>query len=91
MSQKTNGNITRVDPQDISKDFALILKDEIVGTKVNLEMRLHKSMKFRNELQEFLKEGNSLFAKQLGNVTVNTTISFEYQLKSDEELVQLHL
>lgn len=52
-----------MDPQDISKDFALILKDEIVGTKVHMEMRLHKSMKFRNELPEFLKEGNSLYVK----------------------------
>lgn len=36
LAQDTNGSITRVNPGDIGKDFANILKDEIVGTKVKL-------------------------------------------------------
>lgn len=32
LSETTNGNVTRVNPSDIGKDFANILKDEIVGT-----------------------------------------------------------
>jgi len=34
--EKTNGTITRVNPSNIQQDFANILKDEIVGTKVTL-------------------------------------------------------
>mgnify|MGYP001807073521 CR=1 FL=1 len=32
LSEKTNGTVTRVKPEDIEKDFANILKDELVGT-----------------------------------------------------------
>ena len=32
LSETTNGNVTRVNPSDIGKDFANILKDEVVGT-----------------------------------------------------------
>lgn len=32
LTEETNGNVKRVDPKNISKDFANILKDEIVGT-----------------------------------------------------------
>lgn len=34
LAEETNGSVTRVDPKDIGKDFAAILEDEIVGTKV---------------------------------------------------------
>jgi hypothetical protein len=34
LAEQTHGNVARVDPQDIEKDFANILKDEVVGTNV---------------------------------------------------------
>lgn len=49
LADNTNGTVTRVNPSELSKDFANILKDEIVGTKVVLQIRLHKAMQFRNE------------------------------------------
>lgn len=49
LAEQTNGNVTRVDPMDISKNFASILKDEIVGTQVILIVRVHRAIKFRNE------------------------------------------
>lgn len=39
--EKTNGNINRVEPQNLSKDFANILSDEIVATSVKLQVMLH--------------------------------------------------
>lgn len=32
LAEITNGNVTRVEPKDIAKDFANILQDEIVAT-----------------------------------------------------------
>lgn len=49
LAEKTNGTVTRVKPEDIGTDFANILKDELVGTSVQLVVRLHRALKFRNE------------------------------------------
>jgi hypothetical protein len=34
LAESTMGNVTRVDPENLSRDFASILKDEVVGTNV---------------------------------------------------------
>lgn len=86
LADNTNGTVTRVNPSELSKDFANILKDEIVGTKVVLQVRIHKAMQFRNEKQELLKDGGTLYVKDIGNATVTTKISFEYENRNDEEL-----
>ncbi len=63
-----------MDPKDISKDFAHILKDEIVGINTDVICKVSKAFKFRNEEKEFLKDDESEFFKTMGNVTVATKI-----------------
>jgi Mg-chelatase subunit ChlD len=36
LAEKSNGNMTRVNPSEIDNDFAEILEDEVVGTGVKL-------------------------------------------------------
>ena len=72
----TNGNVTRVSPDEISQNFAGILKDEIVATNVDLEIRLHKGLKFCNEDQANLSEDGSLLKKKIGNATIETEVLF---------------
>ena len=74
LADLTNGNVNRVNPSEISNDFAAILKDEVVATKVNLKMRIHKGLKFRNELENELKDEGSLCEKLIGNATVKTEV-----------------
>ena len=74
LAEKTNGNVTRLDPEDISKNFANILKDEIVGTNVTVEVRLHKCLRFRNEEAQYLFEDGSVYRKNLGNATSNMEV-----------------
>lgn len=47
---------------------------------------MHDALKFRNENPIELKEDGSLLSKEIGNATIATVITFEYELKSDEEL-----
>lgn len=47
LTEKTNGNVNRVSPTDLSKKFANILQDEIVGFEVILNVQLHKALQFR--------------------------------------------
>jgi len=64
------------------------LKEEVLGTQVDVKLRLHQGLKFRNEDGEFLKERASLFQKNVGNVTAKTELTFEYELRADEELME---
>ncbi|CAD8201363.1 unnamed protein product [Paramecium octaurelia] len=83
LSEKTNGTVTRVKPEDIEKDFANILKDELVGTQVQLFVNLHRALKFRGEDDPTL---SNKLKRDIGNATIATTQTFEYQLKNDQEL-----
>ncbi|CAK83958.1 unnamed protein product (macronuclear) [Paramecium tetraurelia] len=83
LSEKTNGTVTRVRPEDIEKDFANILKDELVGTQVQLFVNLHRALKFRGEDDPTL---SNKLKRDIGNATIATTQTFEYQLKNDQEL-----
>ena len=83
---ETNGNATRVAPEDLSKNFANILADEVVATKVKLTAKMHKAMNFRNEEEENLSQGGTTFVKDVGNATINLKLSFEYGFKSAAEI-----
>ena len=48
-------------------------------------------MRFRNEAAENIKEDGCLLQKQIANATKNTRVSFEYDVKKDEELQQLKI
>eukprot|EP01017_Pseudomicrothorax_dubius_P009679 TRINITY_DN13336_c0_g1_i1.p1 TRINITY_DN13336_c0_g1~~TRINITY_DN13336_c0_g1_i1.p1 ORF type:complete len:257 (+),score=84.38 TRINITY_DN13336_c0_g1_i1:64-834(+) len=45
-------------------------------------------LKFRNEDEIFLLNGGSTYRKAIGNVTQATELTFEYELKSPEEIAQ---
>lgn len=50
LAKATNGNVSIVDPEHISDDFANILKDEVVGINVQIRIKLPSSLRFRQEL-----------------------------------------
>ncbi|EGR32285.1 type A Von Willebrand factor domain protein [Ichthyophthirius multifiliis] len=90
LADKTGGNVTRVDPENIHKDFANILEDEVVAFKASMKIYIKNIMKFRNldEQNDILERNGSVCIKQMGNVTLKTVQTFEYMSKSDEELQQ---
>jgi len=56
----------------------------VVGINVKINIRLPKCLRFRSELKENLKENDSVLEKTLANATVDTKVSFEYELKPEE-------
>lgn len=60
-----------------------MLKDEVVGINVDISIQLHKAMVFRNEDKESLFDNETVLKKKLPNVTANTKISFEYELRCE--------
>ena len=61
----------------------------VIATKVILTVKLHKGMEFRNEDPANLNEDKTILVKDLGNVTEETEITFEYRLKPLKELVKM--
>lgn len=73
----------------MAEDFANVLKDEVVGVSVKITIMLHRAIEFRKENKENLKKDGSVLLKEMPIATVNSKISFEYQLKNDEDLQKL--
>lgn len=84
--EATNGNIKVVNPEKLSDDFANILKDEVVGLNVETRIMLHKALIFRNEDVNMLKDNKTILVKEFANATTKTKISFEYELREEEDL-----
>lgn len=83
----TGGSILRVNPMNLSNDFANLIAEKIVATKVRVEVRLHKALKFFREDEKNYVNGNTnIIQREIGNVTRNSIMTFEYGIKSAQEL-----
>lgn len=79
----------RVDPNDLVKNFSNILSLPVIATNVELKVKLHKGLEFRNESNASLNADRTILVKQLGNVNEETTVTFEYRLKNIKELLKM--
>ena len=89
LAELTGGNVERVDPASLTKNFANILADPIIASNVVTKVKLHKGLQFRNEVDQNLSEDRSLLVKDIGNVTNACEITFEYTLKTINELIKM--
>jgi len=53
------------------------------------KVKLHKGLQFRNEIKESLSDDKSLLVREIGNVTVDTEMTFEYTMKHINVLAQM--
>lgn len=89
LAEMTGGNVERVDPASLTKNFANILSQPIIASNVVAEVKLHKGLQFRHENPEWLSEDKATLRRELGNVTLDTEITFEYTLKPISELAKM--
>ena len=90
LAELTGGNILRVNPLNLSKDFADILSDNVVATNVELSVKLHKGLTFRNENTSDLSQDGSSMKKQIGNASESQEITIEYCTKPSKELKKMN-
>jgi hypothetical protein len=89
IAEVSGGDVQRVDPKDLIENFGNILMSKVIATKVQLKVKLHKGLEFRNENEQALSADKTILTKDLGNVTEDTDVTFEYKLKSIKELVKM--
>jgi hypothetical protein len=87
--EATNGEIERVDASDLQKNFGAFLSRQVIATKVQLKVKLHKGLEFRNEPSINLSADRTVLNKDFGNVFDDTDLTFEYQLKSVRDLLKM--
>lgn len=56
---------------------------------MQLKVKLHKGLEFRNEEAHNLSEDKTILARELGNVNEETEVTFEYKMKSVKKLLEM--
>ena len=80
----TGGEVLRVNPLQITNEFANILAKPVIATHVSAVVKMHRGLRFRNEEADMLDP--STLRKELGNVNEDTEFTFEYSVRPLEEL-----
>jgi hypothetical protein len=89
IAEVSGGNVERVNPVQLTKNFSNMLSTPVIASKVSIKVKLHKGLEFRNEDVASLGDNNTLMVKELGNVTEETEVTFEYRLRAIKELVRM--
>lgn len=85
----TGGDILRVNPLNIGKDFEAIVGERLLATNVVVKVIIHKALQFRNEDETNLSQNKTTLIKDIGNATKATGITFEYTVKPPKELLEM--
>lgn len=79
----TGGDIERVNPLELKDNFQAMLANPIIATNVSVTMLLHRRMQFRNE-----DGARSSITRELGSVTEDNEVYFEFTMKKNETAAQ---
>ena len=61
----------------------------IIATKVEVNIKLHKALEFRNEDLKQIDQNSNTLNRTFGNVTSSSEMTFEYRLKPVKKLIQM--
>ena len=78
-----------MNPTTLTENFANMLALPVIATNVEAQVKLHKGLQFRNELAEHISADKSQLTRKFGNVTVESVFTFEYGLKSLDDLLAI--
>ncbi len=56
---------------------------------MQLKVKLHKGLEFRNQNVLNLSEDKTIMARELGSVNEETEVTFEYRMKSVKKLLSM--
>ncbi|CAF2229853.1 unnamed protein product [Rotaria magnacalcarata] len=84
MADGTGGNVTIVDLLNMRDEFASILEQKIIATNVEATLIVHRGLYIRNP--DNLDEKLEKIKRDIGNVTKQTEVTFEFGVRNKEEL-----
>jgi len=84
IADKTMGTVNVVNPLKLREQFSKIIDDQIVATNVVATLILHKCLYVRDS--EVLNTRESFVVREIGNVTKETELTFEFGLREDADI-----
>jgi len=81
VAEMTGGDVLRVDPLELHKNFSSMLAKPVIATQVSATFLIHSGLTFRNEDNDINK-----IVREIGNVTEDTEVAFEFGVRSDDAL-----
>lgn len=78
----TRGLNDIVDPLNMQNNFDVLLQNPVVATEVNVTMILHPGLKFHDS-------DSASMTTQVGNATKESSLTFEFELKSKDIIERL--
>lgn len=78
-----------MNPKDLIENFSNLLNLPTLATNVQLRVKIHKGLEFRNEDPQNVSDNKTILTRDLGNVNEETEITFEYKLKHYKELLKM--
>lgn len=89
MCEQSGGVIERCEAKDIDATLDDVLALNVVASNVVITVKLHKYLRFRNEQPQDLADNETCMKREIGNASKEAAFTFEYELKSCEELLEL--
>ncbi|CAF1027360.1 unnamed protein product [Didymodactylos carnosus] len=88
MADGSGGQVTVVDLMNIRDEFATILEQQVIASNVQATLIVHRGLYIRNPENNEEKLNKS--ERDIGNVTKETEITFEFGVRNKQELKALH-
>jgi len=85
VSDLTNGEVNVVNPLKIVSEFKSVLSLPVIATNVSVKLLLHKGMYVKMDATEKKETKESVYSKEIGNVTSESAFTIEYAVKSKED------
>lgn len=89
VSEVTGGFVDRVDPLELTKNFASILSKRVIATHVKATLLLNKAMQFHDENPLDIGADMQHITRDVGNVTEDTQFTFQFTLK-EKTLLEMY-
>lgn len=88
MAEAAGGSVEKVSPLELTRNFGSVLANPIVATNVSVTLMLHKGLRFKDVADESERSGSAVnkVVRDIGNVTEESAVTFEYGMRSKSEL-----
>ena len=86
MVQETGGEIIQLNPNNNFDDIETFLNNDIIASKVQLEIKLNKILEFKNQDIKYLENDSSCFKKFIGNIKKDMNLYFQFAFKTSNKI-----
>jgi|JI9StandDraft_1071089.scaffolds.fasta_scaffold336095_2 hypothetical protein len=89
MCELSGGEVEIMDIGNASDMIGNMFDRKTIAVNVEAQVKLHKALEFRNESANLMSHNRKTLVKKLRNVDADTEFTFEYRLRSLDELVEM--